>query len=100
LVIQCHQHHQWLPTHWEELREVYGDGQGLHHGGLSFAEIREHMVMEFARLPELEAKARDRSSPPPLPEIIYPRSGRQAHGSGAEPNELVGDYLRAKLPLQ
>jgi len=94
LVINYHKDHRRLPTTWQELEVVYGDGQGLHHGGMSFPQVRESMVVDFGRLAELQALARGTSSVATLPEIIYTKSGRQSHWSGAEPNQMVYDYLR------
>ena len=72
LVIYYHKDHGRLPVDWQELEVVYGDGEGLHHGGMSFAPVRECMIVEFGRLAELEALARGTSTVSKLPEIIPP----------------------------
>jgi hypothetical protein len=94
LVINYHQKFGQFPTGWQQLEAIYGDGQGLHHGGMSFPEVRERMVVEFGRLPELEALALSTSSVAKWPEIIHTKSGQQSHYSGAEPNQMVYKYLR------
>jgi hypothetical protein len=96
LVINYHKDHRRLPTEWQQLETVYGDGHGLHHGGMSFPQVRERMVVEFGRLAELETLARSTSNVATLPEIIYTKSGRQAHWSGAEPNQMIYEYLRGE----
>jgi len=95
LIIRFHRQHNRLPASWEQIGEVYGDGSGL-HGGMTFMQLKETIVMEFARLGELQELARQTSAVSALPEIVYPRSGRQSHWAGAEPNHLVYDYLRTQ----
>lgn len=96
LVIFHHKHHGNLPADWNALEHSYGDGEGLHHGGMSFAKIKERMVVEFSKLTELQVLAQGSSSNLTIPKFIYPKSRRQSHWSGAEPNEMVYRYFKER----
>ena len=93
LVIKFHERDNRFPTNWQELESIYGDGTGLHHGGMSFAQVKERMIIEFGRLPELESLVSNTSSNVTVPEIIYAKSRLRSHWSGAEPNRMVHEYL-------
>ena len=97
LVINYHKDHLRLPKNWQELETVYGDGKGLHHGGMTFPQIRECMVVDFGRLAELQALAGSTSSVVTLPEIIHTKSGTESHWAGAEPNQMVYGYLQGSI---
>ncbi|MEK7415770.1 MAG: hypothetical protein AAB263_20885 [Planctomycetota bacterium] len=92
LIVRFHRQHYRLPASWEDIREAYGDDSEL-RGGLSVAQLQQIIVVEFARLGELEALAKRTLAATSLPEIIQPSSGRQSHWAGAEPNTLVYEYF-------
>ncbi|GAA5115690.1 hypothetical protein JIN84_20075 [Luteolibacter yonseiensis] len=87
MVIAFRNERNRMPGNWEELGPYYGP---LHHGGLSFNEIRNRIIMDFPRLRELESDYSKR----PLPEVIRTRSGTQAHWALAEPNQLVNQEVK------
>jgi len=93
LVIRFEEQTGRLPASWLELEPIYGDGQGLHHGGLSFVQVRERMVIEFPRLAELQALARTPTNAVNVPRVVYPKSGLRSHWQGAEPNKMIYDYF-------
>jgi len=93
LVIGFQEQHGRLPTSWQELEPIYGDGRGLHHGGLSFAQVQQRMVIEFPRLAELQTLAQTTTNAVSIPRVIYPKTGRRSHWQGAEPNQMIYEYF-------
>ena len=93
LVISFHKQHHQLPARWEDLRPFYTDEGAPHRTKQNLEELRTTIDIDFARLAKLEQLANTESPPKALPEVIQPTSRNQAHWSGAEPNELVFDYL-------
>ncbi len=96
LVIEYHIAHSSLPANWQDLRETYGDGKGYHTAYTNFDEIKERIVIDFGKLPDLQNLARQPAKTNTLPKIIYPKDGEKAYWSGAEPNELVYKYFWRK----
>jgi hypothetical protein len=94
LIIECHRKTGRFPSDWGSLEPFYGDGAGLHHGGLNFLQISELITVEFGRLPELQPVNIGNSTAANLPRVIYTKSGRRSHWSGAEPNQMIHEYLR------
>ena len=88
IIISYAEENDELPTEWSSLPRYRQ--QGMHHGGLSFEEIRERIIIDFDRLEEL---AEFIPFDAEIPEIIQTTSGRESHWEGAEPNHLVNDHL-------
>jgi hypothetical protein len=93
LVIGFHEKHGRLPANWQDLQPIYGDGGGLHRGKLDFAGIQKCMVIEFARLGELQTMAQSATNTASVPRIIYLKNGVRSHWEGAEPNQMVYEYF-------
>jgi hypothetical protein len=74
LVILFQQERGRLPANWRELEPIYGDGHGLHHGGLVFAQVRQRMVIEFTRLPDLQSLSLATANAVSVPTVVYARS--------------------------
>lgn len=93
LVIYFQQQHGRLPADWQELEPIYGDGLGLHHGGLGFMQVQQRMVVEFSRLPELQSLALATTNASSVPTVVHAKSGERAHWQGAEPNRMIYEYF-------
>jgi hypothetical protein len=93
LIIRFQQQRGRLPAGWQELEPVYGDGRGLHHGGLNFTQVQQRVAVEFSRLPELQSLALTTTNAGSIPTIIRTKSGRSPYWQGAEPNRLIYEYF-------
>jgi hypothetical protein len=93
LVMLFQEEHGRLPASWQELEPLYGDGRGLHHGGLSFKQVQERIVIEFSHLADLQALARVTKNAGSVPKVIYAKSGRGSYWENAEPNRMVYEYF-------
>lgn len=90
LVVAYHKDKKDMPPNWEALKAYYPDG-APHREGLSFEEIQNRISIDFPALPVL---TKTFSGQQPVPEIITPKSGTDAHWRDAEPNELVNASVR------
>ena len=93
------QYHRW-PDGWQDLREIYGEGEGFHTGPNSFEDIVRRTIVEFPRLNEMEHPDLVRQNSGTSREVIRPRSGRQSCYSGAEPNDLLIRYVSEPEEVQ
>jgi hypothetical protein len=97
LVIVYFEDNNILPENWENLKTSFPDGKGLHHGGQSFEEVRDRIIIDFPKLPVLKNKFANKEE---IPNVIKTKSNNEAHWSGAEPNFLVNEYFKNKKAEQ
>ena len=111
LVISHMEKHQgrW-PTNWQELEataeQVYKGVASTNKDGSVIFEMRPRAdIQELQKTVEIDwhAKPSDlvqQPSPPSKPafRVIRLKSGRSTHFEGAEPNQMIRDYLKLKHP--
>lgn len=92
------------PAEWDDLRPSFEklkfnreSGSGYMRGGLTFNDIRSRIGIDWTAQPAELAKAEPNDNEPPF-RVIWPLDGNSTTWAGAEPNEMVLEYLRNGPP--
>ena len=95
-------HDRAWPKRWEDLQECYTllnsdarrmDDRSL-RSGQSFAELQTRIAIDFTANPATLAQAQPRPGKEPF-RVVWSLSGSKTVWSGAEPNQMILDYLQS-----
>lgn len=85
------------PKSWDDLEPIHAKyNTHWNYGGADFKRLQELIEIDWSADPAVLRKARDNGSQPPF-RIIWRRDGGKSHWEGAEPNQLILDYLNGRM---
>ena len=82
------------PKSWEDLQVAWERHEGRFHCE-SVDQVKKLIDIDWEADPAILAQAQDGRENPPF-RVIRRRDGGKSHWQGAEPNQLVLDYLKGK----
>ena len=103
LIEHMETHEGKWPAGWEDLRECYGrlSGEGRKAEkpiwSASFEEIRSRIGIDWEADPGKLVSAQSDGAREPF-RVVWALSGNSMVWSGAEPNQMILDYLKERLP--
>ena len=83
------------PTDWDELLRGTGNKTFNSMGG-RLSTLRDHVMIDFAFDPAAAAERIREDDANPVFKVIWLKNGSLVHWAGAEPNELIFNYLKAR----
>jgi hypothetical protein len=92
VITHLHSHNNEWPSGWGDLEAAMRSGAVLMRGGNSFDRFQDRLEIDFNVNPK-EFAAASPTAPQGLPKVIRLRNGKDTHWEGAEPNEMIHQYL-------